>query len=81
VKATLELPDSLLREAEAAAKRAGVPLDEFLSALLRERLAKRPTHSREEWPVAPPDVDKEETRRIQKFIDKEFGRIEWESWR
>ena len=81
VKATLELPDSLLRDAEAAAQRAGVPLDEFLTTLLREKLEKRSNRSRQEWPVPPPDVDKEETRRIQKLIDAEFGRIEWENWR
>jgi hypothetical protein len=80
MKTTLELPESLLREAKAAAQRAGVPLEDFLSALLREKLGGA-TRSRREWPVSPPNVDKEETRRIQKFIDEEFGKIEWETWR
>lgn len=81
MKATLELPESLLRDAEVAAQRAGVPLEEFLAALVRENLERHSTRSREQWPVPPPEVDKEETRRIQKVIDEEFGRIEWENWR
>jgi hypothetical protein len=81
VKTTLELPESLVREAEAAARAKGVPLDDFLAAVLRERLERRFTRSRRDWPVPPPAVDIEETRRIQKVIDVEFGKIEWENWR
>lgn len=81
MKATVELPDSLLREAEAAAEHAGVPFDEYLAALLREKLESRPSHSRKEWPVPPPQVDDKETKRIQRFIDEEFGRIELENWK
>lgn len=81
VKAVLELPESLLRDAEAAAQRAGVPLDDFLATLLREKLENGPTRPRQKWPVPPPAVDREETRRIQRFIDGEFGKIEWENWR
>ena len=81
MKTTLELPESLVREAEAAARAKGVPLDDFLAAVLRERLERRLTPPRRDWPVPPPAVDIEETRRIQKVIDVEFGKIEWENWR
>jgi hypothetical protein len=81
VKTTLELPESLVRAAEAAARRDGLPLDAFLASLLREKLAPRLSGARKEWPVAPPELDIDETRRIQKLIDDEFGKVEPESWR
>jgi hypothetical protein len=80
VKATLDLPETLLRHAEDAARRAGIPLDAYMAGLLREKLENGPAHPRQDWPVAPPDLDKEETRRIQERIDEEFGKVEWENW-
>jgi hypothetical protein len=32
------------------------------------------------WPVAPPKVDKAESRRVMQRIKKQFDRIEGESW-
>jgi hypothetical protein len=46
-----------------------------------EKLAPRLSGARKEWPVAPPELDIDETRRIQKLIDDEFGKVEPESWR
>ncbi|MDB6036276.1 MAG: hypothetical protein JWM99_117 [Verrucomicrobiales bacterium] len=81
VKPTLELPEALWREADLAAKRAGVPLNDFLVSLLQEKLNRTATPSRQEWPVPPPNVDSQETRRIQTLIDTEFGGIDPDTWR
>jgi hypothetical protein len=81
VKTMLDLPESLVREAEKAARAKGMALDNFLAALLCEKLEGRPIRPRGQWPVPPPELDLTETRRIQQFIDEEFGTIEWENWR
>ena len=33
------------------------------------------------WPVPPPAVSKEESQRIARLIEEEFGRGDWESWK
>jgi hypothetical protein len=81
VKPTLELPEALWREAGLAAQRAGLPLNDFLVSLLQETLNRTTTPSRQEWPVPPPNVESQETRRIQTNIDTEFGGIDPNTWR
>ena len=33
------------------------------------------------WPVAPPKVNKTESRRLMQRIEKQFGRVESENWK
>ncbi len=33
------------------------------------------------WPVAPPKVNKAESRRLMQRIEKQFGRVELENWK
>jgi hypothetical protein len=87
-KTTVELPDPLLREAKVASAQDGIPLKEFFAEAVRERLRQRHgTASGAEF--NPPWMQafgglrdlKQETRRIQRIIDKEFGQIDEEDWR
>ena len=33
------------------------------------------------WPVAPPQVNKTESRLLMQRIEKQFGRVELENWK
>lgn len=64
---------STLTEIERAAEMLPRPEQEILLRHLSLRL--RPEHPRG-WPVPPPDVPREEIRRIQAEIDAKFSQAE-----
>jgi|HubBroStandDraft_1064217.scaffolds.fasta_scaffold274164_3 hypothetical protein len=87
-KTTVELPDPLLRQIKVASAQDGISLKQFFAEAARERLRKRNgADSGAEF--NPPWMQafgglrdlKQETRRIQKIIDEEFGQIDEEDWR
>jgi hypothetical protein len=87
-KTTVELPEPLLRQAKAMSAQDGISLKQFFTEAVSERLRRRKgAHATK--PVDPPWMQafgglrdlKQETRRIQKIIDKEFGQIDEEEWR
>ena len=81
MKTTVEIPDSLFREAKTAAASRGLSLKMFLTEALKEKLS-RPRRSRQaDWPVTPPKLTKGEMRRIQSTIDEEFSRIDAQDWK
>jgi hypothetical protein len=87
-KTTVELPDPLLREVKVASAQDGISLKEFFAEAVRERLRRRigfasSTEFNPPWMQAFGGLRdlKQETRRIQKIIDKEFGQIDEEDWR
>ena len=81
MKTTVEIPDSLFREAKTAAARRGLSLKSFLTEALKEKLS-RPGRGRQEgWPVPPPKLAAGEMRRVQSAIDEEFSRIDAEEWK
>ena len=85
MKTTVEIPDSLFRQAKAAAAQQGISLKLFLTEALRERLRQRASGS----PHARPwmrafgglrDLHRE-TKRVERIIAEEFERIDEEEWR
>ncbi|MBI2680560.1 MAG: hypothetical protein HYX25_06075 [Candidatus Solibacter usitatus] len=73
MKITVEIPDQLFREAQAAAALRGIPLKDFLAEALRERL-------RSKSPAAPRwmqafgglrDLHRE-NKRLDRLIAQEF---------
>ena len=76
VKTTLEIPDKVFRKAKAKAAERGIPLRQFVTEAVEEKLA------------APADEKPwmkyfggmshlhEENLRIDKLIEEEFGQIE-----
>ena len=77
MKTTLEIPDAVFRKAKAKAAECGIPLRQFVTEAVEEKLA------------APPPDDKpwmkyfgglrhlhEENLRIDKLIEEEFEQIE-----
>jgi hypothetical protein len=77
MKATLEIPDSLFRQAKAAAARQGIPLRELVTAAIADKLERKPGSDRP-WLQSFGQLSalRKETARINKIIDREFGQIE-----
>ena len=78
---TVELPDTLFRDALAAASERGVSLKDFLANAVRAQIGAHASRKQKSWPVPPPKVSKAESRGVQKRVAEEFGRIESENWR
>ncbi len=81
MKTTLEIPDPTFRKAKATASALGIPLREYVTQAVEEKL------SQESRPIKPwLECAGElahlhaETLQIQKIIDEEFEQIEPEDW-
>jgi hypothetical protein len=88
VKTTVELPDTLFRKAKAVAAERGISLKDLFTKAVREHLqkgARNPLNS----PIAPPWMSafgglsglQQETKRINRIVEREFEQIEEEEWR
>lgn len=84
MKTTLELPDDLFRWAKIAAARQGRSLKDLFTEALREKLTKDDEEngdSEAPWmryfgAFGESAENREETKRIQKVVDLEFGTID-----
>jgi hypothetical protein len=78
VKTTLEIPDGTFRKAKAKAGALGIPLREFVTQAVEEKLAQSGRDSRKPWLECAGELAHlhAETVRIQKIIDAEFEKIE-----
>jgi len=78
VRAMLEIPDKLFRQAKARAAERGVPLRQFITEALEEKL--RPESARDARPWTQfggqlRDLH-QETLRLNQRIAEEFGQID-----
>ncbi|MBZ5670168.1 MAG: hypothetical protein LAO04_10615 [Acidobacteriia bacterium] len=80
MKTTLEIPDPIFRRAKATAAEHGIPLRQFVSEAVAEKLeAKAARRDRGRMAVAGKLRHlRKETARISSLIEKEFERIELE---
>jgi hypothetical protein len=77
LKTTLDIPDSLFRRAKACAVELGIPLRQFVTEAVEEKLTAK-------WPGSKPWMQmvgglqhlRRETTRINRLIEEEFERIE-----
>jgi len=82
VKTTLEIPDAIFRRAKAKAAEQGIPLRQFVTDAVADKL--RPdSFGAKPWLKLAGRLRhlKRETARIDKLIEDEFERIEPEEWR
>lgn len=82
MKATIEISDSLLKQAKNLAASKGLSFEQLLTKTLREKVAvTNKTATDNPWmklfgTFGQTPAAKAETQRIQKTIDKEFEQID-----
>ena len=85
MKTTVEIPDSIFRQAKAAAASQGVSLKDFFTDAVTLKLRIASTGSKETppWMKAFGGLRElhRENRRINKIIEEEFETIDHEDWR
>lgn len=78
METTLEIPDPILREAKARAEALGIPLREYITEAVKEKLAGRRKPGSKPWMECAGELAHlhDETMRIQQIIEDEFEQIE-----
>ena len=82
MKTTLEIPDSIFRRAKAKAAEHGVPLRQFVTEAVAEKLRNESPAGEKPWMASFGALRhlRKETARINKIIEEEFEKIELEEW-
>lgn len=80
MKTTLEIPDRTFRRAKATASALGIPLREFVTQAVEEKLALRGRQPDKPWMECAGELAHlhKETLRIDALIEAEFEQIEAE---
>jgi hypothetical protein len=83
MKTTLEIPDAIFRRAKSAAAERGVPLREFVTHAVKEKLASKTKASEKPWLKHMGELKhlRKETARINRLIEADFEQIDSEMWR
>ena len=78
MKTTLEIPDPIFRKAKATASAMGIPLREYITQAVEEKLSLGKQRPDRPWLECAGELAHlhRETLRIQKIIDDEFEQIE-----
>ena len=81
MKTTLEMPDATLRKAKARAAERGIPLRQFVTEAVEDKLA-APAVAEKPWMKSFGKLRHlhKETERINKIIEQAFEQIEPEDW-
>ena len=82
MKTTLEIPDAIFRRAKSAAADRGIPLREFVTQAVREKLVTAAKATETPWMEAFGKLRhlRKETAKINRTIEEEFERVEAEDW-
>ena len=82
MKTTLEIPDPIFRRAKSAAAERGIPLREFVTEAVRDKLAARPRVAEKPWMKHFGKLKHlhKETVRINRLIEEDSERIDPEMW-
>jgi hypothetical protein len=82
MKTTLEIPDGIFRRAKSKAAEQGIPLRQFVTEAVEDKLKAAPAGGRKPWMKHMgrlKDLHKE-TARINKVIEEAFEEVEPEIW-
>lgn len=79
----LEIPDAIFRRAKSVAAQRGIPLREFVTEAVRDKLANTGSTGRAPWMRAFGKLRRlrKETARINRLIEEEFNQLEAEDRR
>ncbi|MGB9253519.1 MAG: hypothetical protein WCC25_01665 [Candidatus Korobacteraceae bacterium] len=80
MKTTLEIPDAIFRRAKSVAAQRGIPLREFVTEAVKDKLADTSRAGQKPWMAAFGKLQhlRKETARINRLIEEEFDQIEAE---
>ena len=82
MKTTLEIPDAVFRRAKSKAAQQGIPLREFVTQAVEEKLKIPIARGEKPWMkhVGKLKHLRKESHRIEKLIERTFEQIEPETW-
>jgi hypothetical protein len=82
MKTTLDIPDRIFRRAKAKAADQGIPLRQFVTDAVAEKLRVESPAAEKPWLRLAGRLRhlKKENVRINQVIEREFERIEPEEW-
>jgi hypothetical protein len=82
VKTTLEIPDRIFRRAKSAAADRGIPLREFVTEAVSDKLATDAKAGEAPWMAAFGKLRhlRKETAKINRTIEEEFEQVDSEDW-
>ena len=80
MKTTLEIPDTIFRRAKSAAAERGIPLRQFVTEAVRDKLKTPSSSTDKPWMKTFGKLRhlRKETARINRIIEDEFEQIEAE---
>ena len=83
MKTTLEIPDTIFRRAKSVAAERGIPLREFVTEAVKDKLAANPKAGAKPWVKHMGKLKRlrKETARINALIEKDSEKIDPEMWR
>ena len=83
MKTTLEIPDAIFRRAKSAAAARGVPLREFVTQAVRDKLVAHGNLGEKPWVRHMGKLKHlhRETERINRLIEEDSEKIDAEMWR
>ena len=81
MKTTLEIPDFLFRRAKSVAAERGIPLRQFVTEAVQEKL--KVTSQEKPWMKHLGKLKhlRKESREVEKRVEEAFEQIERELWR
>jgi hypothetical protein len=83
MKTTLEIPDPVFRRAKSVAAARGIPLREFVTEAVKDKLAAEAQSVEKPWLKHMGKLKRlhKETLRINRVIEKDSEKIDAEMWR
>jgi hypothetical protein len=83
MKTTLEIPDAVFRRAKSKAAAQGMPLRQFVTEAVEEKLKSDASQEEKPWLKHMGKLKhlRKETARINRLIEKDSEKIDPEMWR
>jgi metal-responsive CopG/Arc/MetJ family transcriptional regulator len=83
MKTTLEIPDALFRRAKSVAAERGIPLREFVTEAVKDKLAANARAEEKPWVKHMGKLKylHKETERISRLVEEDSEKIDAEMWR
>ena len=83
MKTTLEIPDLIFRRAKTTAAKHGIPLREFVTEAVKDKLAADAKTSEKPWVKHMGKLKhlRKESERINRHIEEDSEKIDAEMWR